>query len=159
MSEKTFTLAEAHKYFGIELNQLIWALLSKQKRSPDEDELMIHSAHASHFHWLKAGSKVNEQRGEWIISRVYSVLNIPERALFHAKRCKKITEDYSDEMKDFDLAYADEVIARALACNGNFEECKKNFESAKEKGDKIDNMEEKEIFIGDLNSEPWYGAV
>lgn len=149
----------SHKYYGIEFNQLVWSLLSKGDRSAEEDELMIHAAHTSHFHWLKCGTKVNEQRGEWLISRVYSVLNVPERAMFHAQRCKEITDEHLREMKDFDIAYANEVMARAFACNGNAAEAKRYFNAAKENGEKIADNEGKEMFMGDLNSEPWFGII
>jgi len=41
---------------------------------------MIHAAHASRFHWGEIGKPINLGRGEWQISRVYSVLNRPESA-------------------------------------------------------------------------------
>ena len=159
MEEITYTIEQAHKFFGIELNQLTWTLLNNPSRTVEEDEKMIHSAHGSHFHWLHCGTKVNEQRGEWLISRVYSVLGIPERAMYHALKCKKLTEDYSNDMCDFDIAYSDEAMARAYACNHNDEKCKEYFSSAMEKGNMIANKEDKEIFLGDLNSEPWFGAL
>jgi hypothetical protein len=159
MEEKKYTIDEAHKFFAIELNQFTWSLLSNPERTSEENEMMIHSAHASHYHWLRAGVKVNEQRGEWMISRVYSTLNIPGRAIFHAERCKKITEECPNDMSDFDLAYADEAMARAYACNGNHEESNKYYNLAKDKGGRITDKESKEIFTGDLNSEPWYGAI
>lgn len=149
-----------HKYFGIELNHLVWNLLGKDARSSEEDELMLHAAHGSFFHWLNTEhTPANLQRGEWLLSRVYSVLNIPERALHHAERCKHVTESEHGAMSDFDIAYADEAMARALACNGNIEEAKKYLITAKQKGDCIADKEERELFFGDLNSGPWYGAV
>ena len=159
MEEKTYTLDEAHRQFSVELNQLTWTLLTKPKRTADDDDMMIHAAHASHYHWLKSGGKVNEQRGAWLISHVYCVLNIPERAMHHALKCKKLTEDYSNDMCDFDIAYSDEAIARAYACNHNIENCKEYFSSASEKGNMIADKEDKDIFLGDLNSEPWFGVI
>jgi len=159
MEEKTYTIEQAHKFFGIEFNQLTWSLLGKENRSPDEDEKMINAAHASHFHWFYNGTKLNEQRGEWLISRVYCVLNIPERAMHHALRCKNITDNYPDEMEDFDIAYADEGLARAYACNSNTEECKKYYLSAKVKGENITDKETMDIFNGDIDSGPWFGII
>jgi len=158
MSEKKLTIEEANKYFGIELNNHTWKLLTKAEQTA-ENEQMIDAVHGSRYHWRFVGDKSNDQRPEWLISRVYSVLNMPEQALFYANRCREITDNHTKEMKDFDLAYSDEAMARALACNGNFEDCKKYYKSAKEKGNLIADEEEKDIFMGDLDSEPWYGAV
>ncbi|HEY3250290.1 MAG TPA: hypothetical protein VGK25_04145 [Ignavibacteria bacterium] len=159
MTEKKFTIEEANTYFAKELNMHTWRLLTKADRSIEENEQMIDAAHGSRYHWRFVGEKFNDQRAEWLISRVYSVLNMPRQALFYAKRCKEITENYTNEIKDFDLAYTDEAMARAHACNGNFEECKRYYKSAQEKGKWIADKEDKEYFTGDLNSEPWYGAI
>ena len=35
---------------------------------------MIHAAHASRYHWSQVGTKANLARGEWQVSRVYTVL-------------------------------------------------------------------------------------
>ncbi len=159
INEEIIKKEEHHKYFGIELNKFVWSLLGKSSRTAEENEMMIHAVHASYFHWEKSGKckPANLQRGEWLISRVYSVLNVPERALYYAARCMDITENYKSEMEDFDLAYADEAMARALACSGRGEEAKKYLASAKEKGNKIAEAEAKQFFTGDLTAEPWYG--
>jgi len=157
MDTETLIKEGPHKYFGIELNQFTWSLLGKAGRTSEEDELMLHAAHGSYFHWVQDCTNANKQRGEWLLSHVYSVLNIPERAMHYALRCKKITEENIKEMEDFDIAYADEAMARAFACEGNTEECRKYFISAKEKGGRISDEEAKKYFEGDLNSGPWYG--
>ena len=173
MDTETLIKEGPHKYFGIELNQMTWSLPGKPERTSEEDEMMIHSAHGSYYHWLLHESSTSKsrredgtyitnaikQRGEWLISHVYSVLNVPERAMYYAVRCKKITEENRHEMEDFDLAYADEAMARAHACNGDADESIKYFKSSKEKGEKIIDKEAKEIFTGDLNSEPWFGVI
>jgi hypothetical protein len=155
--EEAFKLEGAHKFFGIELNQLVWSLLGKTERTAEEDELMLHAAHGSYFHWLKDGTNANKQRGQWLISRVYAALNVPERAMFHAEKCMNYTLNHLNEMEDFDIAYADEGMARAFACNGNYEEAKKYICSARDKGNKITDIEAKKYFIGDINAGPWFG--
>ena len=151
---KTFTLDEAHKPFAVQFNNRTWELLTKDERTSAEDEEMIHAAHASHYHWLFAGKELNEQRGEWLISHVYAVLNVPDRALFHAKKCLHLTEEL--DLDDFDLAYAYEGMARALACNHYLEEAEKYHVMARHAGEKIRKEEDRNIFITDLEGEPWY---
>ena len=52
----------------------VWALMEKSDRTPDDDLLMIHMAHASCYHWGRVGTAVNFVRGEWQCSRVYATL-------------------------------------------------------------------------------------
>ena len=71
-----------------------WDLLDKTNRSEAENIEMIHTAHASRYHWEQVGTPLEFQRGEWQISRVYAVLGMGESALFHAeialKTCQEI---------------------------------------------------------------------
>ncbi len=153
--EKKYSAQECHKKFAIELNNLVWDLLGKTDRTKEEDERMIHAAHASCYHWGEIGEPINLQRGEWMISHVYAILNRQEPALYHAKECMELTEKH--KFVDFDLAYAYEAMARAYAATGEKSECEKYMGLAKEAGEKIEGEENKKIFIGDFKSGPWYG--
>ena len=148
-----------HHYMGIEMNIQTWGLLEKKDRSEQGDIRMVMFAKASLFHW-KLSPKfhpVNEQRGEWLISRVYSVLGKDEEALIHAEKTMKLTEMF--DFKDFDLAYAYEALARANATLGNTDKCKKWWKKAKEAGNLIEGKENKKHFFGDLEMEPWFDSL
>ena len=94
-----------------------WELLETVPRSAAQDDELIHTAHASRFHWGEVGAAVNLARGEWLCSRVYAVLGRPEPALHHARRCLKLTES-NPEREDWDLAAAYEAMARAQLVAG-----------------------------------------
>ena len=149
-----YSVGECSKKFAVELNNLVWDLLGNEARTKEEDQKMVHAAHASHYHWSEVGTAVNLQRGEWLISHVYAVLNRPDPALYHALRCMEITQEH--DLVDFDLAYAYEGMARAYAAAGDKSECKKYLQLAKEAGEKIKAKEDKNIFFGDFESGPWY---
>ena len=117
--EKKYTEAEAQRFFAGRFNNQVWSLLQKSDRTGEDDELMIHTAHASCCHWLQIGTGLNHQRGEWLIAHVYTVLGLSEPALRHAQRCQQLTKEYADLMHDFDRAYAYEGLARANALAGN----------------------------------------
>lgn len=153
--EKKYSEQECHKEFAIACNNLVWSLLQKKDRTEQENDQMIHAAHASHYHWGIVGKPINAQRGEWLISHVYAVLNRPEPALYHAKKCMALTEEH--KFVDFDLAFAYEAVARAHASAGQAAECKKYRALAQDAGEKIKNAEDKKIFTGDLTAPPWYG--
>ncbi len=154
--EKKYSELECHKKFAVEMNNLVWNLLGKKDRTPQEDESMVNAAHASCCHWSKVGTAINQQRGDWLISHVYAVLNRPEPALHHAKLCMELTEE--KKFEDFDLAYAYEGMARAYACAGNKTESQKYIKLATEAGEKIKNEEDKKLFMSDLAAEPWYNV-
>ena len=65
-----------HHYMGIEMNIQTWNLLEKKGRSERDDLRMIMFAKASLYHWKQSPKfqSVNEQRGEWMISRVFAVI-------------------------------------------------------------------------------------
>lgn len=152
--ESRFTREEFHQQYAVGLNNLVWELLGKEARTPQEDDLMIHAAHASRYHWSMVGTAINLQRGEWLISRVYATLNHPESALYHAQRCFYFTME--EELVDFDLAYAYEAMARAYAAAGDEGEYDKYMNLATEAGEKIAAEENKNLFFEDLRSEPWF---
>jgi hypothetical protein len=153
---RTYTLEEAHLHFAKTLNGEVWELLQKTERSKSEDERMLYAAHASCYHWLNAGTGMHHQRAEWLIAHVYNELSLAESALRHASRCLELTTEFADLMKDFDIAYATEGIARANALAGNRDEALKYIQLAAEHGQAISDNEDKIIFLGDFNGGNWH---
>ena len=141
-----------HHYMAIEMNNQTWSLLDKKDRNEQDDIRMINYAKASLYHWKKSDkySIVNEQRGKWLISHVYAILGKSDEALSCAKETLKITED--NNLKDFDLAYAYEAMARAHSISKNQNESREWYKKAKNAGDLIEGEKDKEYFLLDLNS-------
>ena len=141
-----------HQYMAIELNVQTWNLLGKKDRNENDDKRMLFFAKASLYHWRKSPDykPVNEQRGEWLISHVFAVLNLGDESLRHAKTCMDIT--MKESFKDFDLAYAYESMARAYSISGDKDKSEKWYKKAKTAGDLIASDCDKEYFILDLNS-------
>lgn len=150
--EKKYTEKEAHRKFAVELFNLVWSLMDKKDRTKEEDDKMIHAAHASRFHWGEIGTPLEFERGEWQVSRVYSVLNRSKQALHHAKRCLEICQ--SNNIGDFDIAFAYEAMARAHAIAGKKAECEKYVQLAKETGEQIKKKEDRNYFFSELKTIP-----
>ena len=147
--EKTST-KEEHRKFAVGLFNLTWSLLDKKDRTREEDDKMVHAAHASRYHWGEIGTPLEFERGEWQISRVYSVLGRSEPALFHAKRCLDICQE--NNIGDFDIAFAYEAIARALSTARDKAECENYLKLAEEAGEKIKKKEDKDYFLSELKA-------
>jgi hypothetical protein len=154
---QTYTLSEAHLSFAKSLNNMVWELLQKLNRSKAEDEIMVYAAHASCFHWLQVGTGMHHQRAEWLIAHVYAELSQTDAALRHAARCMELTHEHSDLMEDFDWAYAYEGMARAYALEGKPDEARQFRRLAAERGQAIQNEEDRSVFLGDFNSGDWHG--
>ncbi len=157
--EKKFTLSEAHLEFAKKINGRVWALLEKPDRSSADDWEMLHASHASLYHWLQVGTGLHHQRGEWLVSRVHTVLGNDGDAIRHANRCLELTDNYNDLMEDFDFAFAYEAAARSNALAGNGEEARKFIELARSAGKAIANNEDRTIFLKDFDGGEWYGLL
>ena len=150
MTEEKKYSEEEHKKFAVGLFNLTWSLLDKKNRTKEEDDMMIHAAHASRFHWGEIGTPLQFERGEWQISRVYSVLKRSEPALYHAKRCLEICKE--NNIGDFDIAFAYEALTRAYAVAGHKAECEKYIELAKKAGKQIKEKGDRDYFSSELKT-------
>ncbi len=105
-----FASAATHRKLAVKLFNHTWDLMKKKDRTEEEDERMVHAAHASRFHWGEVGEPLNLAVGEWQIARVYSTLRRPSSALRHARRCLEIIEE--NGITGFHRASAYEGVAK-----------------------------------------------
>jgi hypothetical protein len=137
------------RQLAVDLFNGTWDLLRAEHRTPAQDAEMVHMAHASCFHWSRVGTAVNVARGEWQVSRVYSVLGRGEPALWHARRCLALcTEHGSDDWADWDLAFAHEAMARAYDVAGDDAERDRHLALAREVP--IADDADRELLLQDL---------
>jgi hypothetical protein len=135
---------------AVKLFNRVWELMEKPKRTRDEDDEMIHAAHASRYHWGAVGKPENRARGEWQISRMYSVLGRGEPAIAHARRCLEICKE--NGLADWDIAYAYESLARAHKTAAHTADARKFKKLARAAGEQIVEAEEREHFEEDYTS-------
>lgn len=139
-----------HERFAVSLFNLVWELLDRDDLSPEERDRMMHAAHASRFHWGEVGTPLQFERGEWQISRVYSVLGRAEPALYHARRCLDICE--ANSITDFDLAFAYEAMARAYSVAGEKDKSDKYVALAERASERIEDDDNREYFQSELKT-------
>lgn len=156
--EKQFTLASAHSHFARSLNGETWKWLGTEARTAADNARMLAAAFASHYHWLHAGTPVNAQRGEWLISRVYCALGLADSALRHAEACQELTASITEGLKDFDYFYAKEAMARAHALGGRLEEARAEYAEACRLLEAVADAEDREYAAGDFAWGEWHGA-
>lgn len=153
MAEPT-TIDADHRALGVAFYNRSWALLEKPERTPEQDDELLHQAHASAYHWTAAPEcePKNRARAEWLCSRVYSVLGRGEPALHHAKRCLAIAEANAGNMDEFDLPFAYEALARAHTVAGNADEARAFEEKGRRAAERISDAEDRELVLDDLGS-------
>ena len=116
-----------------------WDYIDKPDSTPEEDLEMIHCAHASRYLWGQAGTPLQFERGEWLISKVYYLIGSGERALVHAKECHDIC--VQKNIGDFDITFAYESLANAYKLLGDQVNCDLYRKAAI---DSLDGIAEKE---------------
>jgi hypothetical protein len=131
-----------------------WRLLEQAGRTRDDDDQMIHTAHASRYHWgqVLTATPVHLARGEWLISRVYAVLGRAEPALHHARRVLDLCQE--NGIGDFDLAFAHEALARAGAGAGDAGLARRHTDQALAAAGDITDGEDRDLLLADLETIP-----
>lgn len=149
-------VSQWHRTQAVEANNSVWEILGDESRRDTDDlEEMTRRAYASAYHWDRAAasSPANEARADWLLARVWSVRGNGALALHHAHRCAATCSQH--DLVDFDLAYAHEAQARALACLGQLDEALEQRRLAL--AVPIADAEDAAIVAGDLAAEPWFG--
>jgi len=140
--------AADQRTLAVRLFNEVWRLLETEQRTSEQDDEMIHMAHASRYHWGPIGTAVNRVRGEWQCSRVYATLGRAEPARYHAKRALDICQEHG--IGDFDLAFCYEALARASAIAGDAEETARWTARAVEATEQIGDPEDRGLVRADL---------
>jgi hypothetical protein len=143
-----------HRQLGVDAFNHTWTLMEKPERTREEDDELLHEAHASAYHWMQAPESrpENRARSEWLCSRVYTVLGHGEPALYHARRCLELCEESG--IGDWDLAFAYEAIARAHLTAGDEEDSRAYARRARESGGDIAEEEDREHLFEALETLP-----
>jgi hypothetical protein len=136
-------MAVDHRRLGVELFNHVWTLLELPERTPAQEDELVHAAHASRHHWAQVGEPRHLARGEWQISRVYSVLRRAEPALHHARRCLELLEESGDG-EEWDLPFAHEAIARAALVAGDRGTAEHHLAQARGLGALIEDADDRE---------------
>jgi tetratricopeptide (TPR) repeat protein len=156
MEQSTTELdSDWHRAQGVAAFNATWELLGAETRTAAENEEMTRRAYASAYHWDRATARipVNAARADWLLSRVWVVQGNGELALQAADRCLATCVEHG--LVDFDLAYAHEGRARALASLGRHDEAAAALLLAK--AVPVADNEDRELVESDLASEPWFG--
>jgi hypothetical protein len=147
---QTMTEDQFHKKMAVELFNRTWDLLDKPERTQEENDELIHTGHASRYHWGKVGTPLNLARGEQQLSHIHAILKRAEPALHHGQRALEICQ--ANGIADFDIAFAYEAIARAHAVAGNQSERSRYLELARTAAAGIAKEDDRKYFLSQIET-------
>ena len=137
-----------YRQLAVDLFNHTWTLLDSQNRTSEQDEEMVHSAHASRHHWGIAGTTKNGARGERQIARAYAALERYTSSEHHATLYMDAC--LSHEFEDWDVPFAHEGLARALALHDSVK-AKEHLAEARRLGEMIEKEEDKTWLFTNLD--------
>lgn len=153
MQRKTDSInRRTHQKIGADLFNYTWSLLDRKRRTREENDEMIHAAHASRYHWGHAGRPLNISIGEWQISRVYAALGRAEPALYHGRRALEIAR--RNHLGRFYVAYGYEAVARAAAVAGIRDERNRCLREAQRTAATVRDRDDRRMLLEDLATIP-----
>jgi hypothetical protein len=144
--------ADEERRLAADLFNEVWTLLERTGRTVEDDDRMLHAAHASRHHWGQVGGPQQVAIGEWQCARVYSVLGRAEPALHHARRCLAVATE--NEVEDWVVASAYEGLTRAYLVAGDKDAARAERERAVVACDRIADPEDREAVVSDLAGLP-----
>jgi tetratricopeptide (TPR) repeat protein len=141
---------EFHKKTAKKCFNEAWDYLDKKSRDANDEQQMLHLAHASRYHWGLVGSARNFAVGDWQLSRVYAALNEPRLALHFAKSALEITQK-NNLSENLPSAY--EGMARAYAVAKEKRPAMDYIKKAREALDKATGMSagDKKVYAGQID--------
>ncbi len=142
-----------HRRFASALYNYTWNLMEQTDKSPEDVERMINSAHASLFHWTYIGLPENLSKGEWLISRAYSIAGRTDSALFHGLRALKIAID--NDLRHLDKGFGYEALARVYSMKGRTRDMQENLDLGYEEARQVKSEEERNLLLQNLRSVPY----
>lgn len=150
VEDHTTEVSKTHRQFAADLFNRVWDLMEKEDRTESDALEMIHAAHASRYHWGAVETPIHFARGEWQISRVYSILGFGESALRHAEYCLNWCQ--REDLGAFDLAFAHEALARAFRVLDDIEKVNHHVAEAQKIAEDIDDEENRQWLAENLNT-------
>jgi hypothetical protein len=138
-----------------EANRETWTLLERDDRTAEDDERMVHAAHAFAFHWQQAGGDLEAARADWPLSHVYAVLDRSGEAVRTRgaawRRARRTASATS-------ISPTPTRARRDVACAGDTDEAARWRTKAERAALAIADGEDRDLFLVDLAAEPWYGT-
>lgn len=140
---------EFHRKVAKQCFNKAWDYLDKKDKDANDEQQMLHLAHASRYHWTFVGTPRNMAVSDWQVSRVYAALTQPHLALHFAKSALERME--KDNLSEI-LHTGYEGMARAYAIAKDNQSARNYIKKAREQLDKATGLddEDKKIYTDQI---------
>jgi len=145
-------LARWTRRFAVECNNRAWRLAEAPGRTAEEDEEMLHSAHAAALHWGQVGTELHRARATMLLAHVHGLLGHGESAMEYATRSFAYVA--SHDSPPWEVAFAHAVLANAASAAGKRDLHGKHYAIAKALGASLPDEEERAIFEATFRAVP-----
>lgn len=153
MTEPDFDTTAVHRWYAATCFNATWDLIDKEVRTAAEEEEMIRTAMASHYHWTQRVDYAprNASISNWLLARVFALCGEVDLARRYGSRSLSVIEDV-DAVSDFYRAYAHEAMARAESLAGDELARDRHIAKAREYMETIDEERDRAALQADLET-------
>jgi hypothetical protein len=137
-------VAKWNRWFAVECNNRAWRLAEQDARTRDEDEEMLHCAHAAALHWGRVGTDLHRNRAAMLLAHVHALLGDGANALRYARPAFAYVE--RNESPAWEVAFAHAVLANAAAAAHDRALHAQHYNAARELGAALPDPEDRSIF-------------
>jgi hypothetical protein len=158
MNAPPFDVDKAHRWFAVELNNRAWDLIEAESWTAEQEQELIHAAHASTYHWRQVGSPLNHLRALSLLASAYNLVGDYSAGLRYAKDCVAMMDGQANDATHFDRAVAYACLARAGAGLGKTDQARQDKQRARDEAAKIEDAGERKVFDDLLTAGEWHGV-
>jgi len=140
------------KRLASQANNRAWTLAEMLHRSPEEDEEMLHAAHAAMYFWRMVGEPSNHAHAAQLLAHVYALLKLPEPAAQYLSKASPYFEQH--DCAPWEMAFAHVVAANVACAEGNAAAHATRYAKAQEAAAHITDPDTREMFAATLRVVP-----
>jgi hypothetical protein len=140
-----------HRRFAAAANNRAWDL-SEQVRDAARDQEMLDAAHASAWHWAKAGTELNRMQATMLLAEVHALLGLGQSALAYAEQMRTYFLQVS--CPDWEIAFVHAVHAHAASAAGATEKHRASYALAASALEAISNEKERGMVAATFGNVP-----
>jgi hypothetical protein len=144
-------LRDSHKHFSAGCFNETWNYITKDPRSEEDIDHMLHLAHTSFWHWTRREDFTDRERsiGAWLLARVYALAGHADLARRYGHACLASAE--KGNTGAFFIGYAHEALARAERAAGNQAAMDEHMRRARANADQVMDLDDRGLLVKDLD--------
>lgn len=155
-SPKPEEVAAWQRRLASQANNRAWSLTENPDRTPEEDEEMLHAAHAAMYFWTIVGDRNNKAHAAQLVAHVYARLGLPGPASHYFAKSEPVF--FADSAEPWEKALAHAVAASVAAARQDAPAHLAHYRKAVERVAALPDPEERSILEATLRVLPVPGA-